>query len=64
MHREVGTDEEVDTERYMSTPKLNPVGYQESGVVQMDGFKHADFALAHGSGDDNGESSLPSASSR
>jgi dipeptidyl aminopeptidase len=48
----------------MSTPKLNPVGYQESGVVQMDGFKHADFALAHGSGDDNGESSLPSASSR
>lgn len=48
----------VDTERYMSTPKLNPVGYQESGVVQMDGFKHADFALAHGSGDDNGESHL------
>ncbi|GAA5941973.1 S9 family peptidase [Sporobolomyces koalae] len=43
----------VYTERYMSTPQLNPGGYQNSSISQMDGFKHAHFALAHGSGDDN-----------
>ncbi|GAA5973880.1 hypothetical protein JCM21900_004734 [Sporobolomyces salmonicolor] len=43
----------IYTERYMSTPKLNPEGYANSSVSRMDGFKHADFALAHGSGDDN-----------
>ncbi|GAA5940217.1 hypothetical protein JCM1841_004894 [Sporobolomyces salmonicolor] len=43
----------IYTERYMSTPKLNPGGYANSSVSRMDGFKHADFALAHGSGDDN-----------
>lgn len=44
----------ADTERYMSTPQLNPEGYRNSSVMKMEGFKHADFALAHGSGDDNG----------
>ncbi|GAA5898899.1 hypothetical protein JCM5296_004413 [Sporobolomyces johnsonii] len=43
----------IYTERYMSTPKLNREGYANSSVSRMDGFKHADFALAHGSGDDN-----------
>ncbi|BGP31575.1 Dipeptidyl peptidase 4 [Rhodotorula toruloides] len=41
------------TERYMYTPAHNPVGYMNSSVHEMDGFKHAHFALAHGSGDDN-----------
>ncbi|KAL7337004.1 dipeptidyl aminopeptidase [Rhodotorula toruloides] len=41
------------TERYMFTPAHNPVGYANSSVHEMDGFKHAHFALAHGSGDDN-----------
>lgn len=39
----------------MSTPQLNPVGYRNSSVRDMEGFRHLDFALAHGSGDDNGE---------
>ncbi|GAA6063684.1 hypothetical protein JCM10212_003351 [Sporobolomyces blumeae] len=43
----------VYTERYMSTPQLNPVGYENSSITEMDGFKHAAFALAHGTGDDN-----------
>ncbi|GAA5916914.1 hypothetical protein JCM5296_000616 [Sporobolomyces johnsonii] len=43
----------IYTERYMSTPKLNRGGYANSSVSRMDGFKHADFVLAHGSGDDN-----------
>lgn len=47
-----------DTERYMSTPQLNPVGYRNSSVKEMYGFKQVNFALAHGSGDDNGGSSL------
>jgi hypothetical protein len=42
----------------MSTPELNPVGYHNSSVHAMEGFKHMDFALAHGSGDDNGEAFL------
>ncbi|KAK4049074.1 Dipeptidyl peptidase 4 [Microbotryomycetes sp. JL201] len=43
----------LDTERYMSTPQLNPVGYRNSSIRDMDGFKNVNFALAHGSGDDN-----------
>jgi dipeptidyl aminopeptidase len=43
----------VYTERYMSTPQLNKVGYENSSVTEMDGFNHAHYALAHGSGDDN-----------
>ncbi|KAH8925693.1 hypothetical protein BT69DRAFT_1331937 [Atractiella rhizophila] len=43
----------VYTERYMSTPELNPEGYEKAAVVNMDGFKQLDFVLAHGTGDDN-----------
>ncbi|GAA5856001.1 hypothetical protein JCM5353_008762 [Sporobolomyces roseus] len=43
----------VYTERYMSTPQLNKAGYDNSSVTEMDGFRHAHYALAHGSGDDN-----------
>ncbi|KAI5475344.1 hypothetical protein MNV49_001613 [Pseudohyphozyma bogoriensis] len=43
----------IYTERYMSTPKLNQAGYDASAITRMDGFKNADYALAHGSGDDN-----------
>lgn len=34
---------------------MGPAGpaYETSAVTEMDGFKHADFMLAHGSGDDN-----------
>lgn len=32
----------------MFTPGHNPVGYLNSSVHAMDGFKHAHFALAHG----------------
>ncbi|GAA5863444.1 hypothetical protein JCM3774_005292 [Rhodotorula dairenensis] len=41
------------TERYMGLPEENAGGYRNSSVTRMDGFRHADFALAHGSGDDN-----------
>ncbi|POY71116.1 hypothetical protein BMF94_5873 [Rhodotorula taiwanensis] len=41
------------TERYMGLPDANPGGYRNSSIHEMDGFRHADFALAHGSGDDN-----------
>lgn len=37
----------------MSTPALNKEGYEKSSVRDMEGFKHVDYALAHGSGDDN-----------
>ncbi|GAA6026398.1 hypothetical protein JCM10207_000164, partial [Rhodosporidiobolus poonsookiae] len=43
----------IYTERYMSTPDKNPDGYFNSSVHEMDGFNHATFALAHGTGDDN-----------
>lgn len=49
----------ADTERYMSTPQLNPVGYRNSSVHDMEGFKHLKFALAHGTGDDNGAHEFP-----
>ncbi|KAJ1967030.1 Dpp4p, partial [Dispira parvispora] len=41
------------TERYMKTPKLNPKGYDVTGVNKMEGFKKAKFLLIHGTGDDN-----------
>jgi dipeptidyl aminopeptidase len=44
----------IYTERYMSTPELNRLGYAESQISSMAGFHHADYLLAHGSGDDNG----------
>ncbi|GAA5909754.1 hypothetical protein JCM6882_002665 [Rhodosporidiobolus microsporus] len=43
----------IYTERYMSTPQLNPQGYLNSSIHEMDGFKHATYAVAHGTGDDN-----------
>ncbi|KAI9326562.1 dipeptidyl peptidase IV N-terminal region-domain-containing protein [Zopfochytrium polystomum] len=43
----------IYTERYMKTPQLNPSGYEESAVKNMDGFKNAAFLLAHGTYDDN-----------
>ncbi|KAJ1654939.1 Dipeptidyl peptidase 4 [Dispira simplex] len=41
------------TERYMKTPKVNPKGYNVTGVNKMEGFKKAKFLLIHGTGDDN-----------
>ncbi|GAA5838075.1 hypothetical protein JCM9279_004119 [Rhodotorula babjevae] len=45
----------VYTERYMALPTDddNLIGYANASVSRMEGFSHADFALAHGSGDDN-----------
>lgn len=37
------------------TPKLNPVGYENSAVNNMTGFRNAKYLLAHGTGDDNGK---------
>jgi hypothetical protein len=44
----------IYTERYMSTPQLNAAGYARGQISGMAGFHHADYLLAHGSGDDNG----------
>ncbi|GAA5991505.1 hypothetical protein JCM11641_001188 [Rhodosporidiobolus odoratus] len=51
----VTVHDSIYTERYMSTPELNPAGYRNSSVHRMDGFLQKDvtFALAHGTGDDN-----------
>jgi len=43
----------IYTERYMGTPTSNPGGYNVSAVHDVTGFNAIDFALAHGSGDDN-----------
>lgn len=43
----------IYTERYMGLPKNNPDGYFNASITGMEGFKHVDFLLAHGSGDDN-----------
>ncbi|KAJ1567703.1 hypothetical protein HK405_005055, partial [Cladochytrium tenue] len=43
----------IYTERFMKTPQLNPEGYDKSAVKEMDGFKHVDFLLVHGTYDDN-----------
>jgi dipeptidyl aminopeptidase len=45
----------IYTERYMGTLEENEAGYTKSAVTNMEGFKHADFLLMHGSGDDNGK---------
>lgn len=45
----------VYTERYMKTPELNSVGYENSAVNNMTGFRNAKYLLAHGTGDDNGK---------
>lgn len=44
----------IYTERYMGKPQNNAGGYTNSSITDVTGFKHADFLLAHGSGDDNG----------
>ncbi|KAI9274596.1 dipeptidyl peptidase IV N-terminal region-domain-containing protein [Phascolomyces articulosus] len=46
----------IYTERYMLTPQLNPEGYEQSAVNNMTGFNNANYLLAHGTGDDNGNS--------
>ncbi|PLW14128.1 hypothetical protein PCANC_18082 [Puccinia coronata f. sp. avenae] len=43
----------IYTERYMSTPGLNPLGYKTSAVNRAEGFGNLSFSLAHGSADDN-----------
>lgn len=43
----------VYTERYMKTLAQNPLGYAQSAVHSMEGFKHAKFLLIHGTADDN-----------
>ena len=43
----------IYTERYMSTPDLNPEGYISSAVNNVTSFDKVDFLWAHGSGDDN-----------
>jgi dipeptidyl aminopeptidase B len=44
----------IYTERYMGLPQNNPDGYVNASISNVEGFKHVDFLLAHGSGDDNG----------
>jgi dipeptidyl aminopeptidase len=39
----------------MGLPQTNPEGYVNASISQLEGFKHVDFLLAHGSGDDNGK---------
>ncbi|KAI0820257.1 dipeptidyl aminopeptidase [Trametes gibbosa] len=43
----------IYTERYMNLPAVNPEGYVTASISNVTGFHHADFLLAHGSGDDN-----------
>jgi dipeptidyl aminopeptidase len=37
----------------MGTLEDNKAGYDKTAVNNMEGFKHADYLLLHGSGDDN-----------
>ena len=37
----------------MNLPAANPEGYVTASISNVTGFHHADFLLAHGSGDDN-----------
>ncbi|KDR80915.1 hypothetical protein GALMADRAFT_241446 [Galerina marginata CBS 339.88] len=43
----------IYTERYMNLPALNAGGYVNASISNVEGFKHVDYLLAHGSGDDN-----------
>ncbi|MFN5392547.1 MAG: DPP IV N-terminal domain-containing protein [Planctomycetota bacterium] len=43
----------IYTERYMSTPQLNPEGYRSSSVVEAAGNLHGQLMLIHGEIDDN-----------
>jgi dipeptidyl aminopeptidase B len=43
----------------MGLPDSNPLGYVNASISDVKGFSHVDYLLAHGSGDDNGESGSP-----
>jgi dipeptidyl-peptidase-4 len=43
----------IYTERYMSTPQLNPVGYENSSCIKYTGLYKGKLLLIHGTGDDN-----------
>ena len=44
----------IYTERYLRTPKENPLGYETGSIHNATNFKHAKkFFIGHGSGDDN-----------
>ena len=40
----------------MGLPNTNPLGYVNASISNVAGFNNVDYLLAHGSGDDNGES--------
>lgn len=42
----------------MLTPQLNPDGYEKSAVRNMTGFNHTQYLLVHGTGDDNGNTTI------
>ena len=46
----------IYTERYMGTLDSNKAGYDKASVMDMEGFRTANFLFMHGSGDDNGTS--------
>lgn len=37
----------------MNLPDRNPGGYVNASISSVEGFRHVDFLLAHGSADDN-----------
>lgn len=39
----------------MGLPASNSLGYINASVSNVTAFRHVDYLLAHGSGDDNGE---------
>ncbi len=43
----------IYTERYMSTPQLNPEGYKETSVIEAAGNLKGRLVLTHGTMDDN-----------
>ena len=43
----------IYTERYMSTPQLNPDGYQKTSVIEAADKMHGHLVLMHGVKDDN-----------
>ena len=43
----------IYTERYLKTPQMNALGYQNSSIQSVEAFKNAQFLLIHGTGDDN-----------
>ncbi len=43
----------IYTERYMSTPQLNPEGYTKSSVIRAAGDLHGHLVILHGTMDDN-----------